>query len=295
MQSRELLDTRAAYFMAVVEGGSFSAAARSLRVSQPAISQQVKSLEAQLGTSLLDRGSYRPTPTEAGRKLYKALKEAEDAIGRAMDAGADKQTRLVIGFTGASQNQRLLDFVRGWRTEHPEVDVTFRKATFEGGRKLLLDGDVDCCFGLASTYAGTRGVCAERLFDYEVCVICSHDNPLAGKKSVEPADLVGQPFVVLSPEYGRDFHRAFMDNLQADDLQPAISQSVTSFDELVLNVSIGEGIAVVSRDVVNEREVAVIPLVNSKAHSTYVVASLPTNEKPELASLVEAAKAFFAS
>lgn len=297
MQSRELLDTRAVYFMAVVEQGSFSAAARKLHVSQPAISQQVARLESECATPLLNRSSYRPTPTDAGRKLYKALCAAADAIAQATDElGAPGAGRacLTIGFTGASQNQELLEFVRQWRSRHADVDVVFRKATFEGGRDLLLANEVGCCFGIASTYAGVRDVTAERLFDYELCVICSHDNPLAQRRQVEPADLVGQPFVVLAPEYGREFHRTFMDNLRADGLRPRIARSVGSFDELVLDVSIGEGIAVVSRNIVNEREVAVLPLVNTKASSTYVVARRLGGEAP-LLELVEDAKTFFAT
>lgn len=293
MRSRELLDARASYFMAVVEEGSFSAAARKLRVSQPAISQQVTRLEALIGTPLLDRSAYRPTPTEAGRKLYKALATADDAIARATDGAGPDRSCLTIGFTGASQNQELLEFVRGWRAKHADVDVTFRKASFDGGRELLLGGEVDCCFGIGSTYSHVPGIITEKLFDYELCVICSHDNPLAKRRSVAPADIADQPFVVLAPDYGKEFHRNFMDNLRADGLRPNIVRSVESFDELVLDVSIGEGIAVVSREVVNEREVAVLPLVNTKANSTYVVARLPKNEKPSLLCLIGDSKSFF--
>ena len=293
MKSRDLLDTRAAYFMAVVETGSFSAAARQLHVSQPAVSQQVAQLEVQARTALLDRSGYRPVPTEAGQRLYRALRDAEDAVAPALVVVPRPSPVITIGFTGATQNQGLLDFTKSYRAANPDAKVSFRKASFDGCRDLLLRQEVDCCFGIEATFAGSRDVSIEPLFDYEVCVICSHDSPLADYASLTPADLADQPFVVFSPEYGRDFHRAFMENLRADGLRPHVVKSVGSFDELMLGVSIGEGIAITSRECVDEREVAAIPLVDTATHSGYVVARLADNQAPELLALIGAAKVFF--
>lgn len=48
-----------------------------------------------------------------------------------------------IGFTGASQNRELLEFTRAFRRDHPDVRLDFRKDTFDGCRRQLLDGSVD--------------------------------------------------------------------------------------------------------------------------------------------------------
>src|SRR6059058_5928231 len=66
------MDTRQlAAFCEVVERRSFSEAAARLGVTQPAVSQQVRSLEERLGTQLLDRSGRRVEPTEAGLRLYR--------------------------------------------------------------------------------------------------------------------------------------------------------------------------------------------------------------------------------
>ena len=61
------------YFIAVVEQGSFSKAAKKFYLSQSAISQQITKLENDLGFSLFDRRTYYPTLTEEGKMLLKNI------------------------------------------------------------------------------------------------------------------------------------------------------------------------------------------------------------------------------
>ncbi len=58
------------YFLRIVEAGSFSQAARTIHVAQPALSQQIAELEASLGVPLLQRSARGVKPTAAGEKLY---------------------------------------------------------------------------------------------------------------------------------------------------------------------------------------------------------------------------------
>jgi DNA-binding transcriptional LysR family regulator len=77
-------------FVRIVEAGSLSGAARSMRLSLPAISRQLSALEKQLGTSLIVRSTRRLSVTDAGRTFYDhakvALREAEHAMTAARAA-----------------------------------------------------------------------------------------------------------------------------------------------------------------------------------------------------------------
>lgn len=101
-------------------------------------------------------------------------------------------------------------------------------------------------------------------------MVCSFDSPLAEKPYLTPADIRSEDFVIFKPEYGRLFYRDFMDPLREDGVRPRVAKSVSSFDELVFSVSMGEGIALVSTSVVNSEQVAIVPLRESGVHSTYV-------------------------
>src|SRR5260221_10504154 len=87
-------------FVRVVDAGSFSGAAKQLRLGQPAVSKTIAQLEERLGVRLLLRSTHGLTPTEAGRNFYerakRSIEEAEEAEFAARGAGATLTGRLRI-------------------------------------------------------------------------------------------------------------------------------------------------------------------------------------------------------
>ena len=114
-------------FVRVVDAGSFSGAAKQLRVGQPAVSKTVAQLEDRLGVRLLLRSTHRLTPTEAGRNFYERAKQsieaAEEAELAARGAAATLSGRL--RFCGPLSFTRLLVMPRLsiFLAEHPSLDV----------------------------------------------------------------------------------------------------------------------------------------------------------------------------
>src|SRR5437762_7042343 len=97
------MDTRQlAAFCAVIERKSFSEAAERLGVTQPAVSQQIRSLEERVGAQLLDRSGRRVEPTEAGNRLYRNAQrllamEEQLLADLGSEAQGDLAGRLEIG------------------------------------------------------------------------------------------------------------------------------------------------------------------------------------------------------
>src|SRR5277367_5771274 len=87
-------------FIRVVDAGSFSGAAKQLRVGQPAVSKTIAQLEDRLGVRLLLRSTHGLASTEAGRNFYehakRSIEEAEEADHAARGAGATLSGRLRI-------------------------------------------------------------------------------------------------------------------------------------------------------------------------------------------------------
>src|SRR5271169_874835 len=114
-------------FVRVVDAGSFSGAARQLRVGQPAVSKTIAQLEDWLGVRLLLRSTHGLTPTEAGRNFYdrarRSLEEAEEAELAARGAAAALSGRLricaAVTFARLHVIPRLPDFL----AQHPRLDV----------------------------------------------------------------------------------------------------------------------------------------------------------------------------
>lgn len=189
---------------------------------------------------------------------------------------------ITVGFTGAAENPELLAFAQGFRRRHPDISLEFRKGTFEEGRRQLLDSETDCCFGLAETFGPHDPIRAERLFRYELCIICSFDSPLVQKDCLTPEDLAHERFLALDESYGQGFHSLFLENLAADGIEPAGIEYVQSFDELVLGVSLGRGITIISRSLVRSADVAIRPFAGRHAESWYAAVWREGHESPEL-------------
>ncbi|GGC78753.1 LysR family transcriptional regulator [Undibacterium terreum] len=114
-------------FVCVVETGSFSAAARRLRVGQPAVSKAIAQLEDHLGVHLLLRSTRGLTPTEAGQNFFegarRAIAEAEEAELAARGASASLSGRLRICAAVTFARLHILPHLKKFLQEHPGLNI----------------------------------------------------------------------------------------------------------------------------------------------------------------------------
>jgi DNA-binding transcriptional LysR family regulator len=114
-------------FIRVVETGSFSGAARQLRVGQPAVSKTIAHLEGYLGVKLLTRSSRGLTPTEAGlgyfERAKRSIEEADEAETAARGAGTGLKGRLRICAAVTFARIHLIPLLPRFIAEHPELDL----------------------------------------------------------------------------------------------------------------------------------------------------------------------------
>ena len=118
---------RLAYFVAVVDAGSFTRAAERLGISKTVVSQQVARLEADLRTSLLLRTTRRVEPTEAGRLLHARsviiLREAEDAFGEVAEVTASPIGTLRIAAPNDFGTSTIAPLAATFCRTYPECTV----------------------------------------------------------------------------------------------------------------------------------------------------------------------------
>jgi DNA-binding transcriptional LysR family regulator len=179
------MDTRQlAAFCAVVERRSFSQAAERLRVTQPAISLQVRALEKRLGTQLLDRSGRRVEPTEAGWKLYrgaqKLLMLEEQVVSEvaASTEGALEGELLIGASTGPAaivMPLLLCEFHAANPGARVVLDVSDTQTVVEhvASRELEL--------GVVGAARRHRGVRFEPFFSDQVILACPAGHRFAGR------------------------------------------------------------------------------------------------------------------
>lgn len=114
-------------FVRVIDAGSFSGAARQLRIGQPAISKAIAQLEARLGVRLLLRSTHGLTPTEAGQNFYDHAKRAIEAVEAADDsargAGAALSGRLRISAAVTFARLHVMPHLPAFLEQHPALDI----------------------------------------------------------------------------------------------------------------------------------------------------------------------------
>lgn len=120
-------------FLAVVENASFSAAARALHLTQPAVSMQVKELEARLGVQLLARAGRNVAPTPAGRDLVvharQLLREIDRTLATMTRHREGGLGRVRIGASTTALIYHLPPVLNRLRREHPEVELEIASGT----------------------------------------------------------------------------------------------------------------------------------------------------------------------
>ena len=127
------------YFITIVNEGSISAAAKSLHISQPPLSTQMKLLEEELGVTLFQRGSRSIILTEAGKLFYDRAQGILDMTGAArqeleqMGRGLHGAVRL--GMISSVETEAIINRITAFRTQHPGVNFCI----YEGNTYQLMD------------------------------------------------------------------------------------------------------------------------------------------------------------
>lgn len=178
-------------FLAVVETGSFSAAARALNRAQSAVTYAVRRLEEQIGAALFDRSEYRPTLTEAGRALLPRARRIAEAVGdfrmeaRGIAGGLEAELTLVVD--AMFPMTALLEALKGFRAHFPTVQTRLYVETLSSSAQLVKDGV--CDLGIVVASAGDSEILKRvPLMEVELALVAAPSHPLARLRGPIPAE-----------------------------------------------------------------------------------------------------------
>jgi DNA-binding transcriptional LysR family regulator len=244
-------DRQMRYFIAVAEEFSFSRAAKRLNVSQPPLSMQIKALEDELGTPLLERTRRRVSLTESGRLF---LEHARAAI-RQMDHAREvvrcsingEAGRLRIGFTGSVP---MLDIfarvLRLFRKTYPAVEIVLHHMNTAQQLKAIQIEEIDV--GIMRPALNTSMPSAlhfEELWQDRLVAFLPEDHRLAGSRSpVTMGELADEHFIIVKGEAGCGVRAQTLALCSAAGFSPSIAQECGELSPVLGLVSAGVGIAV---------------------------------------------------
>ncbi|MFB7719555.1 LysR family transcriptional regulator [Nocardia sp. NPDC056100] len=185
------------YALAVAEAGSVTAAAELLHVAQPSMSQQIRSLERELGVALFARTPSGLVPTTVGRAFLREAQVAVNASRRARAtarAGADELVgELVVAAQMGFGTRQLPEVLSMLRRRFPRVEITvFEEPSSAELERLCRGGVLDLAL-MAACERGPAG--AHHLGYEEFVVVLGAEHRLLAKDRVELRELDGESWV----------------------------------------------------------------------------------------------------
>ena len=192
------------YFLAAAEHGSFSAAAESLFMAQPSLSEQIRRLEAELGVALFSRGARGLELTEAGR-LFQP--HAERTVAAAQDAAESvREVRDITGGTvtfgtfGSAHHYLLAGLLQDFRTQYPKVRVRAIGQNSAEVADAVRDGDLEA--GLVALPIDDRGLDVQPAMREELLYVSAEPERLREPMTIER--LADAPLILFDARFGAD-------------------------------------------------------------------------------------------
>jgi DNA-binding transcriptional LysR family regulator len=233
-------------FVEIAEAGSITAAAKLLRLTQPALSRQIKALEEELEVTLLERGAHSISLTPAGEILrsesVKLLRFSEAMVAKVQAEASGEPLR--VAYAPSLAGEFIAIAIERFTQIHPRVKVTLSDRSSAEMHDGLAAGKFDLILAVPCPGDAVRWT---PLRDYGWQLLVPANHPLASRESVSPSDLDGQKLLLLEregyPDYWNRVTRYFKDR----GLQAKIAGEFDGRESLSSAVEAGMGIALVAQ------------------------------------------------
>ncbi|MFZ5643353.1 MAG: selenium metabolism-associated LysR family transcriptional regulator [Bacillota bacterium] len=284
-------------FLLVAELKSFTAAARKLYMSQPAVSFQMKSLEEDLQVTLFQRGDKRLSLTPAGKLIYP---EAKKIVARyeKIRSGIDdlkglKTGHIVVG-ASTTPGEYLMPLVIGeFRKKYPGISVSLQVSGSSQVFRWIKDNEID--IGVTGSPVTASGVWCDPWIKDDLVLIAHPEHLWVDRSDLQPWELLEEPFILREP--GSGTRRSFEKMLSERGIDTArinVAMELGSTRAVITAVQAGLGVGVVSllaaADAIELGKIkrAVSPFEMER--SLYLVGSRQNTESVVVAEFIDFAK-----
>lgn len=264
------------YFVAVAEELSFSRAAERLGIAQPPLSQQIMSLEEEVGARLLERTKRSVSLTTAGRffleSAYRTLRDAQQAAEAARRATDALSGRISVGFVASASFTFLPSLIRDFRAAQPTAEIELRDMSSAEQEVCLSRGELD--LGFARPPLSLPGLQSTTVSRERFVVAVEVDHPLASEARVRPSSLDGESFIAFDPSLAPGLRRRIDAILEREGARPKVVKEVGQLGIALAFVAAGLGASILPSSIqsFSHEHVAFRPLWGVDDEAEIVVA-----------------------
>jgi DNA-binding transcriptional LysR family regulator len=231
-------------FLALSDLLNFGRTARSLYMSQPTLTFQIKSLEDAFGVRFFERNRHHVRLTEAGVAFREYARNILENVEAAQDcfSGLNDRLRLRISCGPVGQFILLPAVIRSLSSQYPDFELEVSELTTEQQMARLPEGKVDALLMIAPLPIGD--MCFHPLCKESLIAIVSRHSPLARQSSIS-VEALREHSIIAAKLRDCRFHQPFLHNLLAPfGITPRIVEAPYSCSVQFAYAAAGEGIAI---------------------------------------------------
>ena len=250
--------TQVEYFLAIAEKLNFTAAAKSLFVSQPALSKQIALLEEELDTKLFIRSNKKVVLTKAGIQFQKDLqhiiRQMDEAKEHAWRIGREDKKIFRIGcFDGAATADFLPKVFERVKEISPDIQIDMRRGNFSDVRRALREDEVDIIFTLDFELAELYDFQSREVAKRKGYFVFSEKSALAKKENLTEKDFNDQTFLVMKPENSFGGYHNAMSMVKSLGIHPRKVEKMNDMVTMLTYIELGYGYAILDGSVADSR------------------------------------------
>lgn len=286
MNSRQL-----EYFLAVARELNFTRAAQSMYVSQTAVTQQIKALEANLGVSLFDRTKKKVELTPAGKvfqtEARRILARIDTAVERTRQASSGFIGTLDIGFSVGIGNTGIADSIQSFNQKYPNIVMNFKSQSPSELMKSLKAGEMDLVLMPMFDEKYFQDVCYKKVAWDNLIAVFPSSHILAQKQYVTRKDMKDEKLILActpDSEMGED--RIILEAFWKLGYHPNVVAKIEDVETIFLMLSANMGVTILpgylSIPLMNRGKLATATFGGGDDVIDIVVVWMPGQDNPSL-------------
>jgi DNA-binding transcriptional LysR family regulator len=237
------------YFIATADELHVGRAAEHLGIAQPALSQQIQSLEARLQVRLFDRAHRKIALTEPGRvflaEARRLVAASDRAIRLARDAERGMAGELHIGYSGSVIFEPLIcHLLRQFRATYPDVGLVMHESSVQEQLEALQAERLDIALLRGPLGVIPPGIAHRTVLRSRLVVALPADHPLAQRTTISATDLRSEPFVTLIDPPGIGLAHSIQLMFERAGFAPKIALRAGSVMSILGLVGAGLGVGI---------------------------------------------------
>lgn len=280
------------YVIMVAETGSITKAAEKLHLSQPSLSNQIISLERELGISLFERIKKRVYLTDAGQAFVEHARQIVNdfqSLAHIMGEYSQKKLGYIrIGALSIMCPLQIPDLIHQFGRLYPGITVSLLESGSISLLQSLTNNEIDVAFALwEPRYVVDDDITAIRLMDSDIYAVVSHEHPLSGRKELTLTDFSGIPLIVNTVSF--KLSSIIISKMEAAGINYVISNQCDQIDSCLSLASKNLGVFFCSKETVSYYpydNLEVIPVIPPISRGVYLIYKKNPDFHPALQSFI---------